>query len=164
MFFMKIYEATEISTFSNNSKNEIRKKAEEAITNDYVLFFDGCSKGNPGIAGAGAVIYENNREIFSESLFVGKKETNNVAEYTGLILGLNEAVKRNITNICVKGDSELVIKQMKGEYKVRSSSILQLFQKAKKLEKNFDKITFIHVYRNDNKRADALSNDGLLKN
>ena len=78
----------------------------------YKLFFDGCSKGNPGIAGAGAVIYnELNKEIWSKSSFVGKKETNNVAEYSGLILGLEEVVEMggSIRNLIIKGDSKLVI-------------------------------------------------------
>ena len=72
-------------------------------TNDtYSLYFDGCSKGNPGKAGAGAVIYKNNMEIFSISIFVGEKETNNVAEYSGLVIGLKEAVKLSIKNLDVK--------------------------------------------------------------
>ena len=130
-------------------------------TDTYSLYFDGCSKGNPGKAGAGAVIYKNNMEIFSISIFVGEKETNNVAEYTGLVIGLKEAVKLAIKNVEVKGDSQLVIRQMKGEYKVNAPSLLKLFQEAKTLQKQFDKITFTHVYRTENKRADELANKGL---
>lgn len=131
------------------------------MNDTYSLYFDGCSKGNPGKAGAGAVIYKNNMEIFSISIFVGEKETNNVAEYSGLVIGLKEAVKLTIKNLEVKGDSQLVIKQMKGEYQVKASSLLKLFQEAKTLQKQFDKITFTHVYRTENKRADELSNKGL---
>jgi ribonuclease HI len=131
----------------------------------YTLFFDGCSKGNPGPAGAGAVIYdENNNEIWADSSFVGIKETNNVAEYSGLLLGLNEAIKRNITKLLVKGDSKLVIEQLKGSYKVKSPRLLPFFEKAKNLCKNFKSIKFEHVYRTDNKRADELSNKGLCRN
>jgi len=140
------------SNIENNTKNE------------FVLFFDGCSKGNPGMSGAGAVIYKNGIEIYNESVFVGTKETNNKAEYTGLIIGLNEAIKRNIKNLNVKGDSEFVIKQMKGEYKVKSSNIIESYQTAKKLEKQFHSIKFEHVYRENNKRADQLSNEGMKKN
>jgi len=133
----------------------------------YKLFFDGCSKGNPGIAGAGAVIYNHfNKEIWSKSSFVGKKETNNVAEYSGLILGLEEVVEMggSIRNLIIKGDSKLVIEQMKGNYKVNSPNLLQLYKKAKELllKGNFESIDFIHVYRNENKRADELSNLGLV--
>jgi len=141
------------SNIENNTKND-----------EFVLFFDGCSKGNPGLSGAGAVIYKNGIEIYNESVFVGTKETNNKAEYTGLIIGLNEAVKRNIKNLNVKGDSEFVIKQMKGEYKVKSPNIIESYQKAKKLEKQFHSIKFEHVYREHNKRADELSNEGMTKN
>ena len=138
----------------------------ETITTDddeYILYFDGCSKGNPGLAGAGAVIYKNGLEIHSESVFVGTKETNNVAEYTGLLIGLTEAIRRNIKTLKVKGDSELVIKQMKGLYKVSSPSIKGIYEDAKKLQKQFHKISFEHVYREHNKRADELSNEGIGK-
>jgi ribonuclease HI len=132
------------------------------MENKYVLFFDGCSKGNPGKAGCGAVMYENNVEVFSKAVFVGKKETNNYAEYMGLIVGLENAIIQNIKVLTVKGDSMLVIKQMNGLYKVKSPNLIPLFEFAKQLETKFDKITYHHVYRNDNKRADELSNIALL--
>ena len=75
----------------------------------YTLFFDGCSKGNPGIAGAGAVLYKNQIEINAQSSFVGEKETNNVAEYHGLIMGMEIATSQGIKNLHVKGDSLLII-------------------------------------------------------
>jgi len=128
----------------------------------YLLCFDGCSKGNPGKAGAGAVIYEDNVEVWSLGIFVGTNQTNNYAEYYGLIYGLEEAIKKGIQCITVKGDSLLVIKQMRGEYQVKSENLLKLYQQAKILEKQFEKIEFIHIYRNENKRADYLSNVGLL--
>lgn len=127
----------------------------------YTLFFDGCSKGNPGNAGAGAVIYKNDIEIYNLSKYVGKNKTNNIAEYTGLIIGLTEAVNQNIKQLDVRGDSELIIKQMNNEYKVKSTNIIQLHKNAKKLTKSFDEITFSHVYRNDNIRADELANNAL---
>ena len=127
----------------------------------YTLFFDGCSKGNPGRAGAGAVIYKNQVEIYSESLFVGEKKTNNVAEYNGLLLGLREAVARRVKKLAVKGDSLLIIKQMNREYKVNSPAMKLLYEEAVSLASLFDKITFEHVYRTENKRADELANLGL---
>jgi ribonuclease HI len=129
----------------------------------YCMMFDGCSKGNPGPAGAGAVIYANNKEIWSRAIYVGNRETNNLAEYTGMLLGLNEAVRLNIRVLTVKGDSEVVIKQMLGKYKVKSENLLDIHEQAKDLEKHFDKIDYIHVYRHLNARADALSNEGLAK-
>jgi ribonuclease HI len=130
---------------------------------NFVLFFDGCCKGNPGPGGAGAVIYNNGIEIWSDSVFVGKKITNNIAEYTGLIIGLKQAAKLGIKNIIINGDSQLVIKQMNGVYKVSSENLVELYKTAKQLQQSFDSISYNHVYRKDNKRADSLSNDGLLK-
>lgn len=123
--------------------------------------FDGCSKGNPGLAGAGAVIYNNNEEIWSGSIFVGKKSTNNEAEYAGLILGLEKALDMNIKTLFVNGDSQLVINQMTGKYKCNSPNLIPLYQAAKKLEKCFEKIEYKHLFRNLNHRADELSNDAI---
>jgi len=125
---------------------------------EYLLQFDGCSKGNPGLAGAGAVIYNYSNEIWGRSHFVGNKNTNNEAEYRGLIIGLEEALSMDIKHLSVEGDSLLVVKQMVGEYKVRSEKLLPLYEEASKLAKQFDSITFTHIYRENNKKADELSN------
>ena len=129
----------------------------------YVLFFDGCCKGNPGPGGAGAVVYKDGIEVWSDSVFVGKNVTNNIAEYTGLIIGLKQAVNMKIKHLAVNGDSQLAIKQMTGLYKVNSENLIELYKTAKQLEKSFDSISYNHVYRKNNKRADELSNDGLVK-
>jgi ribonuclease HI len=129
---------------------------------NYVLFFDGCCKGNPGPGGAGAVLYKDETEVWSDCTFVGKKVTNNIAEYKGLIIGLNQAIKMKIKHLIVNGDSQLVIKQMTGIYKVNSENLIELYKTAKQLEKSFESISYNHVYRKDNKRADELSNNGLV--
>jgi ribonuclease HI len=128
----------------------------------HTLYFDGCSKGNPGRAGAGAVLYDAQEvEVFAESVFVGFRATNNEAEYTGLILGLTEALKRGITTeLLVRGDSQLIVRQMQGKYKVNSHKLAPLHQRATNLVSKFAKIEFEHVYRDKNQRADALSNVG----
>ena len=125
---------------------------------DYKMNFDGGSRGNPGLSGAGAVIYHFDKEIWSESFFVGVNSTNNHAEYAGLILGLQQAKAFNIKHLKVEGDSLLVINQMKGSYKCRSENLIELYDKAKELEKCFENIHYCHVLRNKNKRADELSN------
>jgi len=125
---------------------------------DYKLNFDGCSKGNPGLAGAGAVIYYLGEEYYASYFFVGEKYTNNHAEYAGLILGLQQAKEFGIKCLKVEGDSLLVINQMNGTYKCKSSNLVELYEKAKELETAFDKIEYQHVFRNKNKRADQLSN------
>lgn len=138
--------------------------ATDDVYDKYTLFFDGCSKGNPGKAGAGAVIYRTDPgkvelvEIWNWSEFVGENQTNNYAEYMGLILGLAEAVRKCLPNLLVKGDSLLVIKQMQGEYQVNSPNLLPLYQRACVLIKNIGKIEFQHIYRAENKRADELAN------
>jgi ribonuclease HI len=153
---------------SMRSASDTYATGECMLCNEYPqLYFDGCSKGNPGRAGAGVVIYKNKHdqtplgELYTHVKFVGINETNNVAEYTGLIVGLQDAVKLNIKNIVINGDSLLVIKQMQGIYQVKSPSLKALYQEAKALEKQFDTISYNHVYRINNKRADALANDAL---
>jgi len=128
----------------------------------FKMNFDGCSKGNPGLSGAGAVIYEENEEIWADQFFVGEKFTNNHAEYAGLILGLQQAKKLNIKNILVEGDSQLVINQMIGTYNCNSPNLIELYDKAKQLEKYFEKIHYQHVDRKFNKRADQLSNIAVM--
>ena len=148
--------------------SETIKGQGKSSCDKYTLFFDGCSKGNPGKAGAGAVLYHNQAnsdelvEIWSASEFVGFKQTNNYAEYRGLILGLEEVAKQGLSNLLVKGDSLLVIKQMQGVYQVNAAHLLTLYKHACTLVNSIGAVEFQHVYRNDNKRADALSNKALL--
>lgn len=141
--------------------NKEKKYAISEKEYEYLMQFDGCSKGNPGKAGSGAVIYKNKSEIWGKSLFIGDKNTNNEAEYMGLIIGLEEAINIGIKDLYVEGDSLLVIKQMKGLYKVKAENLYKLYEKAKKLEKQFTSVSYNHVYRDKNKRADELSNMAL---
>jgi len=133
------------------------------ITGETRMQFDGCSKGNPGLAGAGAVIYKFNEEIWWESVYVGEKMTNNYAEYSGLILGLKKAIELGITDILVEGDSMLIIKQMKGEYTLNSENLSKLYKEAIELSKQFNSIHYTHIYRKYNTRADYLSNVAIQK-
>lgn len=156
--------SNDIMSYFTNQNNKIAKKTYlNDETAKYTLYFDGCSKGNPGKSGAGAVIYKDNDELWANSLFVGNNNTNNESEYSGLIFGLEKAKELNIENLDVKGDSMIVIKQMLGDYKVKSEKLLKLHKKAKNIALSFITISYQHVYRDFNKRADQLSNDGLLK-
>jgi ribonuclease HI len=128
---------------------------------DFLLRFDGCSKGNPGKAASGAVIYQNEKEIWSGSRLVGYNETNNYAEYMGLIMGLNKAIELNITELQVEGDSMLVIKQMTGKNKVNSPNLIELHKLATQMKSQFKTITFEHIYRDKNTRADELCNEAI---
>lgn len=127
----------------------------------YILKFDGCSKGNPGKAGIGAYIYKNEIELIHSGKYIGEK-TNNQAEYEALIHGLNLAIENNIDELLVMGDSELVIKQMKGEYKISSSSLIPLYNEAKQLESKFKCIEYLHIRRELNKDSDKLANIMVL--
>ena len=146
-----------IKTQSKNINFFLNNKNFENIMN-----FDGCSKGNPGLAGAGAVIYINNEEVWTGSSFVGTNSTNNEAEYAGLILGLEKALEMNIKNLLINGDSQLVIHQMTGKYNCNSPNLIPLFQTAKKLEQKFENIKYEHLLRNLNHRADELANIAII--
>lgn len=128
---------------------------------EFTLFFDGCSKGNPGKAGAGAVLYEVEKEVFALSKYLGDDKTNNEAEYMALIMGLEQAMEIKVEELTVYGDSELVINQVNGKYKVKSPNLIHLFTQVEMLKKCFKSITFIHVFREQNQRADLLSNLGV---
>jgi ribonuclease HI len=132
---------------------------EQAIS--HVLYFDGCSKGNPGPAGAGAVIKQDGIELYHECANLGNK-TNNQAEYAALIMGLQMAAQHEIRRLLVRGDSLLVIKQMRKEYKVSNAGLKPLYDLAREHASHFDHIQFEHVFRNENVRADGLANLGLL--
>jgi len=142
----------------------IKKEYHQQTEQKYTLYFDGASKGNPGLSGSGAVLYINKEELWADSLFAGQNETNNVAEYKGLILGLENAHRMKIQNLIVKGDSEVIIKQMTEEYKVSSSNLLFYYKIAKDLCSKFKNIVFKHIYREHNGRADTLANEGVTKN
>ena len=125
------------------------------------LYFDGCSKGNPGQSGSGAKIGD-----ISLCEYIGIA-TNNVAEYKGLILGLKYCVEhiKGIKFLKIKGDSMLIINHMTGKYKVKSPHLLPLYNEAKELIKiidsNIDCIEFLYIPREQNKDADYLANLAL---
>jgi|LauGreStaDraftv2_3_1035109.scaffolds.fasta_scaffold55663_2 ribonuclease HI len=130
---------------------------------EYALYFDGASKGNPGLGGIGFVIYDlsSGSEICAESRYIGKHVTNNYAEYTALYLGLEKALSLNLERLIVYGDSLLIVKQMNGEYSVNSLNIFNLHKKSKDMSNKFLEISYNHVSRNKNRRADALANEGV---
>jgi ribonuclease HI len=128
---------------------------------DFELYFDGCSKGNPGKGGAGAVIYHNQEEIWSNYAFLGDNVTNNYAEYQGLLMGLNAALNLNIKNLAVYGDSKLVINQLNGTFQVKAGNLVECYNNAALIKNKLNYVTFKHVYRTENKRADKLANLGV---
>jgi ribonuclease HI len=129
------------------------------------LYFDGCSKGNPGRAGIGAVLYVNDIQVWGSSMYLGIY-TNNEAEYNALIFGLQKALEftenYGTDELIVYGDSQLVINQMKGVYKVNSENLKKLNSKAVELKNKFRYIEFQHIYRKYNKEADRLANLAII--
>jgi ribonuclease HI len=144
------------SIVSNVQPNTLEK-------NTFILNFDGCSKGNPGLSGAGAVIYNNNIEVWAGYSVVDTSATNNQAEYTGLIIGLKYAVDNQIQDLLVQGDSQLVINQMTGKYKCNADKLVVLYKTAKALENQIKNVQYAHVLRKFNARADELSNMAVQK-
>jgi ribonuclease HI len=128
----------------------------------YIMKFDGCSKGNPGHSGAGAVIYKDEVEIWSDSKYIGNYKTNNEAEYSALILGLYQARNLSIDELLVCGDSQMVIRQMNAEYKVKSPKLVPLYTEAAYISKDIKQIKFEHIYREQNQRADQLANLSII--
>ncbi len=124
---------------------------------------DGGARGNPG-PGAVAALVRKEGEIFTKSSkFIGENTTNNVAEYEGLILALELASAVTKDEITCFLDSELVVKQLLGEYKVRNENIIPLFLKVQKIQERFKKIKYAHVPRTDNfqKIVDEMLNEEL---
>jgi ribonuclease HI len=125
-----------------------------------IVYTDGASKGNPGKASIGVSIQESNKEIATVSKAVGVA-TNNIAEYTALLEALKACLDRGLTKVLIRADSELMVKQLKGEYKVKNPEIKVIYDQAKILERKFEAISYEHVMREKNKRADELANLAL---
>lgn len=124
------------------------------------MYTDGGARGNPGPAAIGVVIKKNNVVVRELGIFLGEK-TNNEAEYMALITGLKTCKEMGISELVCKLDSELVVKQVNGEYKVKEARLRELWDNVKNLERSFEKITFVHVLRQGNKEADGLVNKTL---
>ncbi len=126
-----------------------------------VVNVDGASRGNPGKAGIGVAIFDKDSKLIKEcSEYIGTA-TNNVAEYKALILGIKEAIKCNAQEILFKTDSELLAKQVMGEYKVRNTQLMYLFTEVQGLLKKLPKWKIKHIPRLENKEADMLANKGI---
>ena len=122
------------------------------------IFADGGSRGNPGIAGAGAVLYDENKQEIAHKIIPCGIQTNNFAEYTGMIEGMKLALEKGITDLEVRLDSKLAVEQMSGRWKVKNANIKPLFEQGMMVKDQFKSIKFIHIPREKNKRADQLVN------
>jgi probable phosphoglycerate mutase len=126
-----------------------------------VAYIDGGARGNPGPAGYGVRIEQPDGTVLAELHGGLGIATNNVAEYNGLLAALQWAIDHGHRSVHIKADSELLVKQMRGEYKVRHPGLQPLFVRARLLVMQLDRVGFEHVRREYNKEADRLSNLGM---
>jgi ribonuclease HI len=124
------------------------------------VHIDGAARGNPGPAAYAFVLAADGKPAVEEKGCLGSA-TNNVAEYTALLRALTRAAELGAARLLVHSDSELLVKQMNGEYRVKNESLKELFDEAKQLTRKFQEVTLVHVRREQNKRADELCNQAL---
>jgi ribonuclease HI len=133
----------------------------DGLPADATLFADGGSRGNPGPAASGAVLLNPDGTVLDEvGRYLGTA-TNNVAEWTALCIGLERAAERGIRRLAVRLDSELVVKQMRGEYRVKHADLQPLHRRAQALVRRFEHVDIKHVPRKQNTIADRLVNHVL---
>lgn len=125
------------------------------------LSTDGGSRGNPGPAAYGYVLEAEDGTVLDARGETIGVATNNVAEYSALIAGLQAALERGVGEVEVVSDSELLVKQMRGEYKVKNEALRELVDEAEALERRLGKVTYTAVRREHNELADRLVNDAL---
>ncbi len=132
------------------------------MTNSFRIYTDGASRGNPGPAAAAYIFLHKGDIIYSNSLYLGK-ETNNSAEYQAILNALLDARKFTDNTISLFSDSQLIVRQLNGVYKVKSKNLSPYFIKIKTLKKNFKSISFTHVNRTNQyiRKCDALANQTL---
>jgi ribonuclease HI len=157
-------------SIKNTPNNTLNKKHSKPNLKQLTLYFDGASRGNPGLSSSSAIIFDDkNKCIIKEKSNIHKYEmTNNMAEYYGLIYGLELLIHNNLMNdkITVLGDSKLVIEQVFGTWKCQSDKIKPLNEQAKKLMVRFKNISGRWIPRTLNQMADALCNkvlNGLIR-
>jgi len=124
------------------------------------IYTDGACSGNPGPSGIGYIIRQNGKVVGEFSRFIGQA-TNNIAEYTALIYALQEALILKASDVEVRADSELLCRQVLGEYQVRHENIKPLFDQIQHLAKGFRSFRIKHVPRTENRDADRLAREGL---
>jgi probable phosphoglycerate mutase len=137
--------------------------AADAPGRAFTAHCDGGSRGNPGPSGYGAIIEDANGRVVAElSEYLGI-QTNNYAEYSGLLAVLRWVVENKVKRLRVVSDSELMVKQMKGLYKVKSPILRPLWEEARRLSRHIEHFDMRHTLRGGNKQADLLANEAMDK-
>jgi ribonuclease HI len=127
---------------------------------ELTIYTDGASRNNPGDAGAGIFILQDGKPVDRIARYLGT-QTNNIAEYSAAIIGLEHALKLGATSVRLHADSELMVKQLNGQYKVKNEGLRPLFLKAKELIAKIGKVEVKYIPREQNKEADALANKAI---
>lgn len=154
---LRILEKAAVMTEGGNGHEEPTEPAYSRVR----LYSDGAARGNPGLAGAGAVLVEPSGQVVDRiGKFLGK-QTNNYAEYMGLLLGLRRARELSVREVEVFADSELMLRQLGGRYQVKSTSLRPLYEEALVLLNDFERVKFVHVPREMNRAADEMSNRAI---
>ncbi|MDP2690821.1 MAG: reverse transcriptase-like protein [Candidatus Gracilibacteria bacterium] len=148
---------------TKNKKKATEKKTTPKVEKlkEFLVFSDGGARGNPGPSGCGAVISDPKGQVLEKiSTYIGEG-TNNQAEYHALLLGLDAVSKKNPEKITCYLDSELIVKQVNGQYKVRNIALKEYYDQVKLFQKKFPNTSFHHIPRSKNKLADKLANDAM---
>jgi ribonuclease HI len=139
----------------------VARRSNMAADDELVIYTDGAARGNPGPAAFAFVIKRDGHTLTHSHGCLGQ-QTNNQAEYTALVRALEEVVRRgDAKRLTIRSDSELMVKQMRGEYRVKDAGLLALYQEAKKLQRQFEHVAFQHIPRSQNSEADRLCNEAL---
>lgn len=147
---------------SSESSSELFPNRRSSLPAEYlVAHIDGGARGNPGPAGYGVVIEaQDGRRVAALSQYLGHR-TNNYAEYSGLLAALEYALGHEPRKLKVISDSELMVRQIRGVYKVRNATLLQLYRKAQELIRQLEWFEIGHVLRESNREADRLANEAM---
>ncbi|CEG48627.1 ribonuclease h [Plasmopara halstedii] len=136
-------------------------ESQYPIWPDVFAYADGASRGNPGRSGCGALLVDpmTGNVLATDAKYVGDYETNNAAEYHGLVLALQMAQRHQVTHVHIRMDSQLIVRQMQGQYQVKAANLRRLYQQCKDLSAKLPHVTFTHVNREKNVKADQLANE-----
>ena len=126
-----------------------------------IINIDGASHGNPGPAAIGVIIRDEQKKVLASISQAIGRTTNNQAEYRALIAALEKASRLGISQVEICSDSELLVRQIKGKYRVKSAGLIPLYQKAKQLQSKMTKFTITHIPREENQEADTLAGKAL---
>ena len=158
--FEKMMKINNISLKDTESGYSVVKGNQNVKESEcYLLQFDGSAEPNPGEASGGAILYSQSKEPLYETGEYISFATNNMAEYRGLIIGLRLAIEKGFTKILVEGDSQLIILQTQGKWKVKNENLQKYNREARALVSQFEFIALRHIRREINKEADRITKE-----